>query len=118
LGKQCSFCEFASDDVAAFGEHMRDVHQWDRLASPRPTLWTMRVLMFGLGGALLAIVAVVLRLQNLEQSCLHQVAPHEYCGDVWLGLVGLPVFAAFAFGVAVLIAQRTRPKVRKTETTK
>jgi hypothetical protein len=116
LGKQCSFCEFASDDVAAFGEHMRDVHQWDRLASPRPARSSWRSLMFGSGGAVLALALTFLGLRNAEQSCLSQAA-HGYCGDVWLGLIGAPVFAVIGFVVGFVIAEWTKPKVPKTEET-
>jgi hypothetical protein len=117
VAKRCSFCEFASDDTAAFGDHMRDVHQWDRLTSPRPTLPSRRVVLFGLGGGVLAIAAVVWRISNLEQSCLNGV-PHGYCGDVWLGLLGVPVYAAIGFGVGVVIANVTRAKAPKTDETK
>ena len=113
MGKQCSFCEFASDDVAAFGEHMRDVHQWDRLASSRPRLPSRRALMFGLGGAVLAVALIFLGLRNAEQSCLNQAA-HGYCGDVWFGLIGAPVFAVIGFVVGFVIAEWTKPKVPKT----
>lgn len=109
MAKQCSFCAFASDDVAVFGEHMRDVHQWDRLALPGPARLTRRSLTFGLGGAVLAVAAVVLLLWNAERSCLSDFA-HGYCGNVWLGLLGVPVYAAIGFGVGVVIGQRTKPK--------
>ena len=34
MTKRCSFCEYQSDDEAAFAEHMRTVHKWDQLGSP------------------------------------------------------------------------------------
>jgi hypothetical protein len=88
LAKQCSFCEFASDDVGAFGEHMRDVHQWDRLAAARPA-----GTLFGWAGAILSLAALALVVWNLEQSCVRS-GSDTYCGNVWI--------AFFAFAIPVV----------------
>jgi hypothetical protein len=93
---------------------MRDVHQWDRLVSPRMALPTRRVVMFGLGGAVLAVAAIVWRVWNLEQTCLHRPS-HGYCGEEWLGLLGLPIYAAIGFAVGAFIGQRTRRKAPKEQ---
>jgi hypothetical protein len=68
--------------------------------------------MFGSGGAILAVALIVLGLWNAEQSCLNQGA-HGYCGDVWLGLIGAPVFAVIGFVAGVVIAEWTKSKVPK-----
>ena len=106
MAKQCSFCEFASDDVAAFGEHMRVVHQWDRITDARPP-----GTMLGWGGAILAIAALFLLVWNSEQSCLAS-QEHGYCGNNWLVffLFVIPL-AAIGFAVGVVVSRRLkRPK--------
>ena len=36
MTKRCGFCEFVTDDEAAFGEHMRTTHGWGVTPAPAP----------------------------------------------------------------------------------
>ena len=108
MAKQCSFCTFASDDVAAFGDHMRDVHQWDRLASAPPDRVPSRLLRFALGGGVLAIAALYVLVWNMEQSCLRSYVPSQLpCTlDWYIFLFGVLPVAAIGIGVGAVVGHR------------
>jgi hypothetical protein len=115
LAKRCSFCAFASDDAAAFGEHMRGVHQWDRLASAPPDRVPSRLLRFALGGGVLAVAALYVLVWNIERSCLSASTSAGWCGDAWfLFFFGVVPIAAIGIGIGAVLGHRervTRPKV-------
>lgn len=108
MAKQCSFCTFASDDVAAFGDHMRDVHQWDRLALARPGRRARRVTMFAVAGGVIAVAALYLLVWNMEQSCLRSYVPSQMpCTlDWYIFLFGVLPVAAIGIGLGAVVGHR------------
>jgi hypothetical protein len=110
--KQCSFCAFSSDDPAAFGVHMRDVHQWDRLASARHSPRSQRARRLGYAGGVLAAAALAVVTWNGERQCRIAENGVGWCAEIWLVFVVLvPFVAAIGFALGFVLGPRlTRPK--------